>query len=182
MRIGVTLTPSWILSLRVKLFKIVFPVDVHCKNPNHIAEIDEYALNILGAMDDIVKQIAEKNDEMSKKSKGWNDLVKPFKEDMMFWHSIWISTGKPLNNTLHHIMKRTRNIYHYPWAYLALFFRYIIQTQALATPDHFPKGMGCTESPINKHFSTETGEGEGSRSPNRKACRIKYNITWPKTK
>ena len=44
---------------------------------------------------------------------GWNDLVKPFKEDAMFWHSIWISAGKPLNNTLHHIMKRTRNIYHY---------------------------------------------------------------------
>ena len=56
-------------------------------------------------MDDIVKQIAEKNDQMRKKYKvipGWNDLVKPFKEDAMFWHSIWISAGKPLNNTLHH--------------------------------------------------------------------------------
>ena len=55
--------------------------DVHCKNPNHIAEIDEYSLNILGIMDDINKQITEKNDEMRKKSKvipGWNDLVKPF--------------------------------------------------------------------------------------------------------
>ena len=71
--------------------------DVHFKNPNHIAEIDEYALNVLGDMDDIVKQIAEKNDQMRKKYKvipGWNDLVKPFKEDAMFWHSIWISAGK----------------------------------------------------------------------------------------
>ena len=72
--------------------------DVHCKNPNHIVEIDECALNILGDMDDIVKQIAEKNDQTRKKYKvipGWNDLVKPFKEDAMFWHSIWISAGKP---------------------------------------------------------------------------------------
>ena len=31
----------------------------------------------------------------------------------MFWHSIWISAGKPLNNTLHSIMKKTRNRYHF---------------------------------------------------------------------
>ena len=31
----------------------------------------------------------------------------------MFWHSIWISADKPLNNTLHSIMKKTRNRYHF---------------------------------------------------------------------
>ena len=60
--------------LDTKLEGIIIPDcvscrDVHCKNPNHIAEMDEYALNILGAMDDIVKQIAEKNDEMRRSLK-----------------------------------------------------------------------------------------------------------------
>ena len=29
-----------------------------------------------------------------------------------FWHSIWKSAGKPMNNQVHSIMKRTRNKYH----------------------------------------------------------------------
>ena len=44
---------------------------------------------------------------------GWKDLVKSYKEEALFWHAIWSSAGKPINNTLHNIMKRTRNIYHY---------------------------------------------------------------------
>ena len=44
---------------------------------------------------------------------GWNDHVKPFREDALFWHSIWISAGRPINTVLHTVMKRTRNKYHY---------------------------------------------------------------------
>lgn len=31
----------------------------------------------------------------------------------MFWNSVWISCGKPLNNGLHKIRNKTKNIYHY---------------------------------------------------------------------
>ena len=31
----------------------------------------------------------------------------------MFWHSVWISAGKPINTDLHRIMKETRNAYHF---------------------------------------------------------------------
>ena len=31
----------------------------------------------------------------------------------MFWAAIWKSAGKPLNTTLHQIMKRSRNLYHF---------------------------------------------------------------------
>ena len=44
---------------------------------------------------------------------GWNDEVKPFKEKAMFWNAIWVLAGKSINNVLHRIMKRTRNLYHY---------------------------------------------------------------------
>ena len=54
-----------------------------------------------------------KNKKKSKIIPGWNDLVKPYKEEALFLHAIWNSAGKPINNTLHNIMKRTRNIYHY---------------------------------------------------------------------
>ena len=39
--------------------------------------------------------------------------MKSFREEAMFWHSLWISAGKPINNTLHNVMKKTRNVYHY---------------------------------------------------------------------
>ena len=31
----------------------------------------------------------------------------------MFWNAMWRSSRKPLNNSIHHTMKRTRNLYHY---------------------------------------------------------------------
>ena len=31
----------------------------------------------------------------------------------MFWHSVWISAGRPINTELHRIMKRSRNAYHF---------------------------------------------------------------------
>ena len=43
----------------------------------------------------------------------WNEDVQPFKDNAMFWHSIWLSAGRPINTVLHQIMKKTRNVYHY---------------------------------------------------------------------
>ena len=40
----------------------------------------------------------------------WQQEVQPFKNDALFWHSVWISAGRPLNTELHRIMKRTKNI------------------------------------------------------------------------
>ena len=28
----------------------------------------------------------------------WNEDVQPFKENAMFWHSIWLSASRPVNN------------------------------------------------------------------------------------
>ena len=39
--------------------------------------------------------------------------MKPYQEEAKFWHSVWISYGRPGNNSLHHIMKTVRNQYHY---------------------------------------------------------------------
>lgn len=44
---------------------------------------------------------------------GWTDYVSPFKDRSIFWKSIWVSAGRPLDNDLHRIMKATRNKYHY---------------------------------------------------------------------
>ena len=50
-----------------------------------------------------------------KKSPGWKEVVKPFKEEAYFWHQVWKSCGRPLNTVVHQIMKKTRNRYHYEY-------------------------------------------------------------------
>ena len=42
----------------------------------------------------------------------WQDEIKPFKENAMFWNAVWQSAGRPINSVLHNVMKRTRNVYH----------------------------------------------------------------------
>ena len=90
--------------------------DVHCTDVNHIEEIDKYAKDVLDAVDQSIKTIAMSKRQNINKAKivpGWSDVVKPFCDEAKFWHAIWSSAGRPLNTTLHHIMKQTRNRYHY---------------------------------------------------------------------
>ena len=90
--------------------------NVHCKDTNHVTNIDDYATNILEILDTSIKSVTMKNSKSNGRPKvvpGWSEAVKPFREDAMFWHAVWKSSGKPLNNSIHHTVKRTRNLYHY---------------------------------------------------------------------
>ena len=44
---------------------------------------------------------------------GWNSFIKPLREDMNFWHSVWLSAGKPINTALHQVYRHVRHKYHY---------------------------------------------------------------------
>ena len=39
--------------------------------------------------------------------------MKPIKDDMCFWHAVWISAGKPQNTELHKVYQHLRRKYHY---------------------------------------------------------------------
>ena len=44
---------------------------------------------------------------------GWNEEVEPFRQDALFWHSVWVSAKRPNTGDLHIMMARSRNQYHY---------------------------------------------------------------------
>ena len=94
--------------------------NVHCKDAGHTTETDHYLIDILES----VRSTAERclpsnkrtNPDSTKKKKpipNWKVGVQPFKDTAMFWHSVWISAGKPINTALHNVMRRSRNVYHY---------------------------------------------------------------------
>ena len=89
---------------------------MHCKDTTHITYIDDYATNNLEILDNSIKTVTIRRNKIKASSKvvpGWSDEVKPFRDNAMFWHAIWKSSGKPLNNSIHHTMERTRDLYHY---------------------------------------------------------------------
>ena len=90
--------------------------DVHCKNNTHKYALDDLMLEVLHSMETTADSTMPKPVGNSNKKNStipnWNNEIKYFKDNAQFWHSVWLSAGKPLNTHLHMIMKRTRNIYH----------------------------------------------------------------------
>ena len=94
--------------------------DPHCNSSEHIKQIDSFTVDVLDTIDRAAEatltmpvyksNLFKSNNDILP---GWNTFVKPSKNDAVFWHNVWISAGRPLNNNLHKIMKHTRNIYHY---------------------------------------------------------------------
>ena len=44
---------------------------------------------------------------------GWKEHVEPFRSDAKFWHSVWLSMGRPNTGQLYRVMCWTRNKFHY---------------------------------------------------------------------
>jgi hypothetical protein len=92
--------------------------DLHCRDPEHLADLDLLAASVLGLVQEVAEQTLPKSGgggrrgEREKVVPGWTEEVKPFKEKAYFWNQIWKSCGRPLNCEVHNIMKRSRNIYH----------------------------------------------------------------------
>ena len=92
--------------------------DVHCKDKNHRDDIDKYVKEILEAVNESGKESIptppsrQTKKVRRKKTVGWKELVEPYQDGAHFWHSVWVSAGKPMNTELHKIMKHSRNRYH----------------------------------------------------------------------
>ena len=92
--------------------------NAHCKNDEHKHEIDSMMLDVLHSLESAadIEIPKPKFVNTNKPAKNivpkWDEEISPYKEDAYFWHSVWTSAGKLLNNNLHMIMKRTRNAYH----------------------------------------------------------------------
>ena len=92
--------------------------DVSCRDPVHKEELDTFTLNLLSTVQEVAEMtlpvpVLGNVNKKKQNVPGWREEVKPFKDQAYFWHQIWLSCGRPLNNEVHRIMKRSRNRYHY---------------------------------------------------------------------
>ena len=116
---------SFKITINSELSKLIPPPavseckNVQCNESEHRDAIDEFAGEVLDVINkaahDCLQTPAVPSAKKSnqKRIPGWNDEVKPYKEMSRFWASVWKSAGRPINNGLHQIMKKSRNLYHY---------------------------------------------------------------------
>ena len=92
--------------------------NVNCKIDTHLEAIEWFTNETLAAIESACldslpstgssKKVNSKNNNLA----GFNEEVKPFKDNALFWFNVWKCAGKPTNCVLHNIMKSTKNIYH----------------------------------------------------------------------
>ena len=109
-------------TLEEKLASIEIPeslhcADVKCKDANHCDDADAFITEILECVESVATTTLPTPPPPRCSARravpGWRRDVKPFRDSAYFWHQVWCSAGRPINNELHRIMKRSRNIYHY---------------------------------------------------------------------
>ena len=90
--------------------------NVHCDSDLHKSSINDMCNAIFDSITtatDINIPRSKVNDAYKTPVPGWSDSVQEWKELSIFWKSLWISAGRPIDNDLHRTMKYYRNNYHY---------------------------------------------------------------------
>ena len=110
--------------LEDKLARLEIPAsigcsDVTCQDKQHTHDRDQLVLDILcSAIETSYESIPMSNGARTGKKQhqplpGWNQLVGPFKHDSLFWHSVWLSAGRPPSGSLYQVMCHARRKYHF---------------------------------------------------------------------
>ena len=108
---------------------IHIPECVNCENMScskHIDEMEDYCLNVLDAIEKSAKtslpasttttgSSSRKAENKGHNLPGFNEFVRPLKEESIFYHSMWLSAGKPKDGQLFHCMRES----HYQYKYAA---------------------------------------------------------------
>ena len=93
--------------------------DVDCSEHEHRFDIENYTMNVLEAVEKsghhCLPFTSSSNNGKPRKGilPGWNEYVKPYAEDNMFWNSIWRSEGKPRFGFTYEKMRYSKNQYSY---------------------------------------------------------------------
>ena len=80
--------------------------------------IEQYTMDILEAVESVSRNTlpvrgGSLNSRQIKCTAGWTEYVQPYQEESKFWHSLWMSAGKPNVGALYECMKQARHQYKY---------------------------------------------------------------------
>ena len=106
-----------------KLSSLGSPDSLTCSNPlctnaEHSRERDSFVLDLMSTVIETshatIPMSGPKHEDLSrscpvwKSIPGWPEFVHPYREDAIFWHSVWQSAGRPDKGVLRDTMVRTK--------------------------------------------------------------------------
>ena len=111
------------VTLAEKIANVATPHSMVCRDPKcdelqHRNDSDDYIEEVLKVISDSATETLPvtsgggNKSPHRKETPGWKEHVQPYRGQARFWHSIWLSAGKPMNCELHNIMCRTRNCHN----------------------------------------------------------------------
>ena len=112
--------------LDAKLRALVLPdtltcQDVSCQCEEHSKARDNHVIDILCTLVETSYQCipltaktrtSKEGQVVTQPLPGWNQFVAPLKSDSLFWHSIWMSAGRPNSGSLYLVMCHARRKFH----------------------------------------------------------------------
>lgn len=108
--------------LHGKLETISVPAALHCQDvlctsDQHSHDRDQYLVDVMEQVIETSHECIPVNKPLKQGGRqllpGWKEHVEPLKNDALFWHSVWVSLGRPTTGGLFSVMKHTRNKYHF---------------------------------------------------------------------
>lgn len=88
--------------------------DTSCSTDLHKDSLDDYFESLMQVLINSGKHLPQTcSPDKATRVPGWNDLVKPYRDDAIFWKYIYDQMGKPRTGWVAQIMRRTRGQYHY---------------------------------------------------------------------
>jgi len=84
-----------------------------CTIPEHRSDIVNYANHIADNLVEAGLNTVPQMRPNFQSTPGFSEHVKPYREESMFWHNLWIDRGRPKTGHVANCMRRTRAAYHY---------------------------------------------------------------------
>jgi len=151
-------------TLRCNLAKMSLPVsvllcnDFMCKDCQHADILNKYSNDIIQCcLDAAQSSIPSTSPRVDSKTiPGWNEYVAPAREKAIFWHNIWLESGRPHLGIIADIMRRTRAAYHYA-------IKFVKRNEAELIKQRFVEAISANHS---RDFWTEVNrmKSNGSNS------------------
>ena len=83
----------------------------------HTESIDDYAMDICEAVDAAAREclpvVGGQPRRQGRALAGWNEYVKPFQDESLFWHGLWAAAGSPNQGELFNLHRDSKMQYKY---------------------------------------------------------------------
>lgn len=90
----------------------LFCRNTSCNSHKHKESLDSFQTEIINALLSAEQEAIPRKVKKKNRKPLWKEMAAPLKEKALFWHSLWVSNGRPREGWVADIRRKTRLEYH----------------------------------------------------------------------